>query len=326
MVPTSTPKIVTVADRTARLALDDVGYGQYPRAVNIGDFVQEIGKQQVYEVTAVADVAASLHNTSFVVDGVTVGYNVTGEATPTTFTVTVTIASGATAVAVTAATITAINAYNDMRKALGEMAITAAAGSTTSKLLITSPTYGVAASITNGSPATGFTFVNSVAGVNRGGLYQLLGSPASKGFNWSQVQYPTVVAPVVGTTPTSQLVDTTVSLLTAVTTAINTLRDALGVAVIAMPSGKNIIRIAGIGDVTPTTKPIIGVWGCNDVGSNAGELLTSTTLTTWSTLGTGVLVSSSGDIDTKGYPYVVVRVDTAAATGMTAGTIWYKTL
>ena len=117
-------------------------------------------KNQEYEVTTVADVSASLHNKKFTVNGVDVGYNVTGESSPTMFTITVSIASNATAEEVAAATVQAINASN---ASSGSTAISLATfGIGAGEILMTS--CGTTGNAVDGG--TGFTFVTTEGGTN----------------------------------------------------------------------------------------------------------------------------------------------------------------
>ena len=131
---------------------------------------------------------------------------------------------------------------------------------------------------------------------------------------------------VVGTTPIGDAQSTGKTLMTtADTDTVATLLVAAGSGVIIVPSGTNIVRLIAVADAAPGTVPIVGVWGCN-IGSTCAELLTTTTFTTFSTFGTGSLVSSSGDIDVKGYPRIVVKLTTAAATTATTCVLWAKAL
>jgi len=131
---------------------------------------------------------------------------------------------------------------------------------------------------------------------------------------------------VVGTTPIGQAQSTGKSMMTtADTDTPAVLLGAAGSGVLIVPSGTNIVRLIAVADATPGTVPVVAVWGCN-TDSTCAELLTTTTFTTFTAFGTGVSVSSSGDIDVKGYPRVVCKLTTAAATTATTCVLWAKAL
>jgi hypothetical protein len=131
---------------------------------------------------------------------------------------------------------------------------------------------------------------------------------------------------VVGTTPIGQPQNMGKSLMTTAdsdTAAV--MLSANGASVIDIPSGTNIIRLIAKADAVPGTKPVMDVWGCNTDGTLA-EVLATVTFSTFAAFGAGVANASSGDIDTKGYPKVVCRLTTAAATTATTCALWVKAL